>query len=169
MGHRKRCWTAHITVTLNFFWFQIHPALNRWRFIRADGDALYCGFGRIILWGLLTTTHRRYGGSRQSFAADLSPWKLNNLSSILFSGVLALPSKHWVFHGTAGMLVSGAALRKIQTSEPIQRALYFWKHAGPIIAQYKFTKWWLNVQRIHGLQREAIFEESSTVGEEVMA
>ena len=73
--------------------------------------------------------------------------------------MLALPSKRWVFLGTAAVLGSGAALRKIQKSEPIQRALYFWKHAGPIIAHYKFTKWWLNVQKVHGVQRGMIFEE----------
>mgnify|MGYP006345002021 FL=1 len=108
------------------------------------------------IWRLTSELRRREDPTEQQ---GLSPWKLNNLSSILFSSVLALPSKRWVFLGTAAVLGLGAALRKIQKSEPIQRALYFWKHAGPIIAHYKFTKWWLNVQKVHGVQRDAIFEE----------
>jgi aarF domain-containing kinase len=28
-------------------------------------------------------------------------------------------------------------------SEPARRAVYFWRHAGPMVVHYKFTEWWL--------------------------
>jgi aarF domain-containing kinase len=28
-------------------------------------------------------------------------------------------------------------------SEPARRAMYFWRHAGPMVVHYKFTEWWL--------------------------
>ena len=36
-----------------------------------------------------------------------------------------------------------ATIGKSLQSEAFQRAMYFWVHAGPIVAHYKFTRWWL--------------------------
>jgi predicted unusual protein kinase regulating ubiquinone biosynthesis (AarF/ABC1/UbiB family) len=33
---------------------------------------------------------------------------------------------------------------KRRRESPVQRALYFWYRAGPIVVHYRFTQWWLN-------------------------
>jgi hypothetical protein len=48
--------------------------------------------------------------------------------------------------GGAVVLLACAAVvrfRKMLKSESFGRASYFWFHAGPIVAHYKFAKWWL--------------------------
>jgi hypothetical protein len=46
----------------------------------------------------------------------------------------------------AAVLLAGAVvvcLQKVLKSQSVRRAASFWFHAGPIVAHYKFTKWWL--------------------------
>ena len=45
----------------------------------------------------------------------------------------------WLFAGAIALVQT---IKTIQ-SEPFQRSLYFWIHAGPIVAHYKFTQWYL--------------------------
>jgi aarF domain-containing kinase len=44
----------------------------------------------------------------------------------------------------------------IETSQPIRRALYFWSRAGPIVAHYRFTQWW--IQKYPKEDRDQIYE-----------
>lgn len=44
----------------------------------------------------------------------------------------------------------------IETSQPIRRALYFWSRAGPIVAHYRFTQWW--IQKYTKEDRDRIYE-----------
>jgi ABC1 atypical kinase-like domain len=51
-----------------------------------------------------------------------------------------LPDKRYLLTGIATFYV----VHKVRTSEPMQRSIYFWTHAGPIVFHYKFTQWWLS-------------------------
>jgi hypothetical protein len=42
-------------------------------------------------------------------------------------------------------------------SERIRRSLYFWYHAGPLIAHYKFTQWWLTVSGAPLEKRDVVY------------
>jgi hypothetical protein len=44
----------------------------------------------------------------------------------------------------------------IESSKPIRRALYFWSRAGPIVAHYRFTQWW--IQKYPKEDRDQIYE-----------
>lgn len=57
--------------------------------------------------------------------------------------------------GTASCIVLVKTLR----SEPVRRAFYFWRHAGLIVAHYKFTQWWLASSRAPVERRSAVYEK----------
>ena len=42
-------------------------------------------------------------------------------------------------------------------AEPVRRAVYFWVNAGPIVAHYKFTKWWLGTRTTTREHRDAVY------------
>ena len=48
---------------------------------------------------------------------------------------------------------------KVRTSEPIQRSIFFWTHAGPVVAHYKFTHWWFRTHpNINRGERDQVYE-----------
>ena len=48
---------------------------------------------------------------------------------------------------------------KMIVSESIHRALYFWVHAGPIVAHYKFTRWYLSKTHAPLAKRDRVYNE----------
>lgn len=42
-------------------------------------------------------------------------------------------------------------------SESVSRALYFWFHAGPVVAHYKFTRWYLQQTRAPLEKRDIVY------------
>ena len=61
----------------------------------------------------------------------------------------------------AGKYISLAALigyfgRKLQ-SESVSRALYFWRHAGPVVMHYKFTRWYLRRTKAPLEKRDRVY------------
>ncbi|KAG7356579.1 ABC1 family-domain containing protein [Nitzschia inconspicua] len=59
------------------------------------------------------------------------------------------------------MRIGGVALvciGKMIQSEAVQRALYFWVHAGPIVAHYKFAKWWLTKTKAPLQKRDRVYQ-----------
>lgn len=55
-----------------------------------------------------------------------------------------------------GLLTAAAA--KCWSSEAVQRAAYFWTTAGPMIAHYKWTQWWLTASHANRAQRDVTYE-----------
>lgn len=57
-------------------------------------------------------------------------------------------------------LGGGAILyfQRLVQSEALQRALYFWVHAGPIVAHYKFAKWWLTKTKAPLEKRDQVYQ-----------
>jgi len=53
-------------------------------------------------------------------------------------------SPHLRLLGLTSAAIYIAGRRKISRSEPTRRAITFWKSAGPMVAHYKFTEWWLD-------------------------
>ena len=47
---------------------------------------------------------------------------------------------------------------RIITSERFKRAIYFWKRAGPVVAHYKFTQWWLDVSGAPLEKRDYVYD-----------
>ena len=56
--------------------------------------------------------------------------------------------------GVGGLRIVGGIL----TSERFKRAMYFWKHAGPVVAHYKFTQWWLTISGAPLEKRDYVYE-----------
>lgn len=66
-----------------------------------------------------------------------------------------LPHKQHILTGVAAYYV----FHKVRKSEPIQRSIYFWTHAGPVVFHYKFTKWWFTAHpKISRMERDAVYE-----------
>ncbi|CAB9508559.1 protein kinase UbiB [Seminavis robusta] len=57
--------------------------------------------------------------------------------------------------GIACALAANVALQK---SEAAQRACFFWQKAGPIVAHYKFTQWWLRTRKAPIERRHAVYQ-----------
>ena len=69
--------------------------------------------------------------------------------------LLTLPHKRYICTGVAAYYL----LHKVRTSEPIQRSIYFWTRAGPIVFHYKFTKWWFVTHpSINRIERDVVYE-----------
>lgn len=93
-----------------------------------------------------------------------SPWRLDTggSSSTVFlmaaAGAINMPSKRLVVSGLLAVTTIHV-IRKLYTSEPVRRAGYFWRHAGPIVAHYKFTQRWLKFQQADQEKRDRVYEE----------
>ena len=77
------------------------------------------------------------------------PWtggiaSLRNANPSMVSNNSRMPLAFSAQHG--GLLLVAASLGyigKMLKSEAVNRAFYFWVHAGPIVFHYKFTRWYL--------------------------
>jgi aarF domain-containing kinase len=71
--------------------------------------------------------------------------------------LVLLPHKRYLLTG----IVTYYLIHKVRTSEPIQRSIYFWTHAGPIVFHYKFAQWWLSTVKYPNDidQRHAVYEK----------
>jgi len=58
----------------------------------------------------------------------------------------------------SGAAIFFAAKYAISKSEAAQRACHFWKRAGPIVAHYQFTQWWLNTSRAPIERRHVVYK-----------
>ena len=62
-------------------------------------------------------------------------------------GSIQYPPSTTVLTSAAIITAAGVLGRFIRSTQspvsPVRRALYFWRHAGPIVAHYRFTQWWL--------------------------
>ena len=72
-------------------------------------------------------------------------------------------SKPLAFSARQGglVLIAGALsyiVKKVR-SETISRALYFWINAGPIVAHYKFTEWFLRRTQAPLERRDKVYNE----------
>jgi aarF domain-containing kinase len=66
-----------------------------------------------------------------------------------------LPHKRYILIGVAAYY----AFHKVRKSEPIQRSIYFWTRAGPVVLHYKFTKWWFTTHpTINRIDRDIVYE-----------
>jgi hypothetical protein len=59
----------------------------------------------------------------------------------------------WFLVATAGLGYLSNKLR----SEAVSRAFYFWSHAGPIVAHYKFTRWFLRKTKAPLEKRDQVY------------
>jgi aarF domain-containing kinase len=64
---------------------------------------------------------------------------------------------------SSALVLSGAAavFAKILTNEPFRRAIYFWRKAGPMVAHYRFTRWWLDCRYAgpkHRKHRDMVYD-----------
>jgi hypothetical protein len=59
----------------------------------------------------------------------------------------------WFLVGTAALGYLSNKLR----SEAVSRAFYFWSHAGPIVAHYKFTRWFLRKTKAPLEKRDQVY------------
>jgi len=95
------------------------------------------------------------------------PWRIHNSHGqqlrpseqlvFLLSGLaLSPPSKRIVITGCLALFALHR-IRRLSRSEPVRRAVYFWVHAGPIIAHYKFTNRVLNLKRADKATRERVW------------
>jgi aarF domain-containing kinase len=57
-----------------------------------------------------------------------------------------------MFGAASAVLLAGTAM------EPVSRALYFWRTAGPAIFHYKFTQWWLEASKADIEKRDLVYE-----------
>jgi hypothetical protein len=97
-----------------------------------------------------------------------------NLSPVFKNGALFnarsfLPDNGRFLRGRHPLMVLGLAAAAVVTTttsihtlvhaEPIRRAVYFWFHAGPIVAHYKFTQWWLDTTKAPVAKRHYIYQQ----------
>jgi hypothetical protein len=85
--------------------------------------------------------------SKTSSSLTLSPTTMHGTPPMAFSPT------GWAMFGAATVGYIGNMLR----SEAIRRALYFWIHAGPIVAHYKFTRWHLSKTRAPLEKRDRVY------------
>lgn len=64
--------------------------------------------------------------------------------------------KQWIVLAMCGGTI--LYLQKVVQSEAVQRAAYFWVHAGPIVVHYKFTKWWLTKTKAPLQKRDQVYQ-----------
>jgi hypothetical protein len=99
-----------------------------------------------------------YGWSRQEYG-DAAP--IGSRGEILKSLALAMSLKHpsqqqWIMLAVGGTVA--LYVQRIVQSEAVQRATYFWIHAGPIVAHYKFAKWWLTKTKASLQKRNRVYQ-----------
>lgn len=69
------------------------------------------------------------------------------------------PSSVVLALGAAAILTTASSVHHgLIYGEPVRRAVYFWFHAGPIVAHYKFTKWWLDTTKAPVQKRHVIYK-----------
>jgi aarF domain-containing kinase len=77
------------------------------------------------------------------------PWHVEQTNQPKVGSVRAELIRQWdkrtLSQSPAPYLLATSCLMagRVATSEPARRALYFWRHAGPMVVHYKFTEWWL--------------------------
>jgi hypothetical protein len=91
-----------------------------------------------------------------------APWrkhqyKLDNTVALLVAASFSSPSVRLVLGGLMAIL-AWQSIEKLHKSEPVRRATYFWRHAGPIVAHYKLTNNWLSLCRADQEDRDRAFE-----------
>jgi aarF domain-containing kinase len=100
----------------------------------------------------LQDEHSLVGNQR----SDVPDYQSTILSS-LFASAVVPPSRRGVFVlGALAFSISYVGCR-LQQSEPLRRATYFWRHAGPIVLHYKWVK-----GRVKGksqVERDFAFEQ----------
>lgn len=100
-----------------------------------------------------------------SSSSSSSPWNIRREGLLRESSVFLLNSLaqssafRRFFVGGFATLAAVSTVRYVQNSKPIRRAFYFWTHAGPIIAHYKFTKRWLAFRHADRETRDRVYEE----------
>ena len=57
---------------------------------------------------------------------------------------------------TSGIVVAVGG--KVLSAEPVRRAIFFWRHAGPIVAHYKFAQWWLESSQASQEKRDQVYD-----------
>lgn len=62
--------------------------------------------------------------------------------------------------GTVVLVAAVAVIRlhQILNAESVKRATYFWLHAGPVVAHYKFAKWWLTKTNASLEKRNRVYD-----------
>eukprot|EP00536_Pseudo-nitzschia_multiseries_P015571 jgi/Psemu1/263057/estExt_Genewise1Plus.C_9130003 len=59
--------------------------------------------------------------------------------------------------GTAALVIHRA--NSLYHSEAVRRATAFWRRCGPMVAHYKFTKWWLRASKAPLERRDAVYQK----------
>ena len=90
------------------------------------------------------------------FAPNFSMIPMSLLPSF-GNGGLSLTSKG-IFLTAVGT-ISGFGILTGITSERIRRAVYFWMHAGPVVAHYKFAQWWLEISNASLEKRDLVYDK----------
>lgn len=82
------------------------------------------------------------------------PTGLRDPSQLILQAAVGMPSNRWI---ATGLLAAGMVVKCVR-SETVQRAVYFWRTAGPMIGHYKWTQWWLGVSQAHRAHRDFVYE-----------
>jgi aarF domain-containing kinase len=117
-------------------------------FIQAQGAAVH--LARLRRKGLEFTTRKDLGSSRQNqcFRNGLfDPIRQHQ------GLVLSLAN----FRQPPLLILTAALCVKTLTSEPVRRACYFWKEAGPIVAHYRWTQFILAATNADRAHRDAVY------------
>jgi hypothetical protein len=80
-------------------------------------------------------------GSRVHFnpARKLLPRRHSMTRHMMYSGLMAFPIHPRLLSNGLAALVIVNGIQTLRWSEPIQRSLYFWRHAGPIVVSARFN------------------------------
>jgi hypothetical protein len=116
------------------------------------------------LYGLKLRSTKSTYGQRFCFEDDfdIAPWrhhqyKLDNTVALFAAASFSSPSVRLVLGGLMAIL-AWQSIERLHKSEPVRRATYFWRHAGPIVVHYKLTKKWLRLCRADQVDRDRAFE-----------
>ena len=76
-------------------------------------------------------------------------------SRSIFQAMLLVPTRNSLV-----LIMAGATIfiHKMIRSEAVHRACYFWLNAGPVVAHYKFTKYWLSKTNAPLEKRERVYQ-----------
>lgn len=103
--------------------------------------------------------------SESAKPASNSSTRKNVLHSIISRCLNTYPRPMMIMPTIAGrgrLVLIAAGLGYVGTklrSEAVNRAMYFWVNAGPIIAHYKFTRWYLGKTKAPLERRDQVYNK----------
>lgn len=90
-------------------------------------------------------------------AEDHTDKRDSKILSVLCASAIVPPARRGFCVFGALVLSFGYVAHRVQQSEPLRRATYFWRHAGPIVLHYKWVK--RSVRTKSRSERDTAFEK----------